>query len=302
VKKRKLIIGAALVAILIAGGLAGGLALASSDDGDKAAPPAQAQATESDGEAWLGVFVADLNEALAKQLDIENREGAVVLRVVPDSPADKAGVEAKDVITAANGTTVTEPDDLIGAVEGAKPGDKLTLTVARGSETKQIEVTLEESAETTIGAKLRGTLPEAIDKLLPEDWQDLIVGGQITLNEEGQLKTIKALVGEVTDISETSLEVKSADDKTTKFDLTGDTAYLQGLQTISRVDIDKGETVVVVTVNDSKEASIVYEGGLGLGRLSPMERFMPRGQMKNMMPDWQFMPGRGAEQAKGNTT
>jgi putative serine protease PepD len=68
--------------------------------------------------------------------------GALLGKVTAGTPAAKAGLKAKDVVTAIDGTTLTGPDDLAAAIAAKQPGDTLSLTVRRSGETQTIEVTL----------------------------------------------------------------------------------------------------------------------------------------------------------------
>lgn len=68
-----------------------------------------------------------------------------VAEVQAGSPAGKAGVQVGDVITEANGTTVTSLMSLKRVLAGAKPGDTLTLKVTRGSASQTLTVTLGEN-------------------------------------------------------------------------------------------------------------------------------------------------------------
>ncbi len=65
--------------------------------------------------------------------------------VVPDGPADEAGILAGDVITAFNGRPVTEPDELIVGIRAQVPGDTVTLTVRTGDAERQVDVVLDEA-------------------------------------------------------------------------------------------------------------------------------------------------------------
>ncbi len=71
-----------------------------------------------------------------------NVNGAVVMQVVSGSPAEKGGLQIGDVITAVDGQTVDANHALNDLVASKKPGDTLTLTITRGTETKTITVTL----------------------------------------------------------------------------------------------------------------------------------------------------------------
>jgi putative serine protease PepD len=68
--------------------------------------------------------------------------GAQVGNVSGGSPAASAGLRAGDTITAVDGKAVTSSGDLVGAVAGHRPGDKLTLTVHRGGRTLALGATL----------------------------------------------------------------------------------------------------------------------------------------------------------------
>ena len=81
--------------------------------------------------AYLGVQIGDTTAGT----------GAQVTRVVSGSPADKAGLQAGDVITAIDGKSISSADDLTARVATYKPGDKATLSVKRGSSTKSLDIT-----------------------------------------------------------------------------------------------------------------------------------------------------------------
>jgi hypothetical protein len=67
-------------------------------------------------------------------------EGAVVLTVVEQGPAEKAGLQAGDVITAIDGEAVDGPQALVDAVASRQPGDAVVLTVTREGEDDPIEI------------------------------------------------------------------------------------------------------------------------------------------------------------------
>jgi S1-C subfamily serine protease len=107
--------------------------------------------------AYLGVSGADVTPDIADVLNLDVEQGALVQSVVPDSPADDAGIRAGDaqatiggqqvsaggdVIVAADGEAVEEMSDVIAAVDSKQPGDELELTVLRGGDEQTITVTL----------------------------------------------------------------------------------------------------------------------------------------------------------------
>jgi putative serine protease PepD len=68
--------------------------------------------------------------------------GAEVVLVQADSPAAEAGLQVGDVVTAVDDRAVTSSTELTAAVRSAEPGDEVTLTVRRGSDTTTVDVTL----------------------------------------------------------------------------------------------------------------------------------------------------------------
>lgn len=68
--------------------------------------------------------------------------GAEVVLVQAGSPAAEAGLEIGDVVTAVGDRAVTSSTELTAAVRSAEPGDEVTLTVRRGSDTTTMDVTL----------------------------------------------------------------------------------------------------------------------------------------------------------------
>jgi serine protease Do len=105
---------------------------------------------EHTGRAYMGVGAVDATSAQASSFDFGNGgagstvEGALVQNVASGSPADQAGVQQGDVITAANGQAVTGEDDLLVALAHSKPGQTLTLTLNRNGSTLTVHVHLGE--------------------------------------------------------------------------------------------------------------------------------------------------------------
>jgi serine protease Do len=91
---------------------------------------------------WLGVQMSNLNQAIAEQLNVPTREGALVMSAVPGSPAAKAGVQEGDVIVEVNGQKVDGPDALGRLIRGTRVGETVTLTAYRGQERLQLRATI----------------------------------------------------------------------------------------------------------------------------------------------------------------
>ncbi|MGI8686825.1 MAG: S1C family serine protease [Acidimicrobiales bacterium] len=91
---------------------------------------------------WIGVEGSDLDEEAARLLGVEG--GAVVAQVRDGSPAGAAGLAADDVITSVDGAPLASMGALRVVLRAHRPGDLVTLTVLRGSETMSMEVKLTE--------------------------------------------------------------------------------------------------------------------------------------------------------------
>jgi S1-C subfamily serine protease len=76
------------------------------------------------------------------ELNGSSSGGASISSVQPGSPAQTAGLQNGDLITAIDGQTITSTDQFIATVDSYQPGQTITLTIKRGGQTKSIKVTL----------------------------------------------------------------------------------------------------------------------------------------------------------------
>lgn len=102
---------------------------------------------------YIGVRYMMLNEEIATERELEISSGALIIgdethgffAVVPESPAEKAGLQIEDVILKINGENVTKDRDLRTIVNEHSVEDVLNLTVWRNGEEIEIQLTLEEA-------------------------------------------------------------------------------------------------------------------------------------------------------------
>jgi len=108
--------------------------------------------------AYLGVTTEELYPQLAHRLGVPALHAALVTKVEPGSPADRAGVHAGashitfqgqkdipqggDAIVAVDGKPLTQSSDLPNVISTKSPDDKVRLTVLRGSARRTVTVTL----------------------------------------------------------------------------------------------------------------------------------------------------------------
>ena len=91
---------------------------------------------------YLGVQIQPVSQGIADSLGLKKAEGALVDEAQADSPAAKAGIEAGDVITAVNGTSVKDSRDLARQIAGLAPDSSVKLDVIHKGETKTLNVAL----------------------------------------------------------------------------------------------------------------------------------------------------------------
>ncbi|MES1930059.1 protease Do [Salinisphaera dokdonensis CL-ES53] len=92
---------------------------------------------------WLGVQIQDVDRELAESFKLKRPEGALVARVMPESPAQAAGLQAGDVILLFNDHPVDSAAALPPLVGTVEPGRSATVTVLRDGEREQIDVEIE---------------------------------------------------------------------------------------------------------------------------------------------------------------
>jgi serine protease Do/serine protease DegQ len=103
---------------------------------------------------YLGAEMQNLDPALADAFGLDDAQGAVLVSIVPGSPAEKAGLKAGDVVTAVNGRAVRDAPDLRNQIGLRRVGDRLELAVLRDG--KRMTVGAEVAARTA--SSLRGGL------------------------------------------------------------------------------------------------------------------------------------------------
>ena len=96
---------------------------------------------------WLGVQIQQIDDELAEGLGLEKARGALVGEVVPESPADRAGLEAGDVILAFEDVEIEDIKDLTRAVAAVEPQSKIKLDLWRDGEIESVKVFLGENPD-----------------------------------------------------------------------------------------------------------------------------------------------------------
>ncbi|MDR5868383.1 Do family serine endopeptidase [Halomonas koreensis] len=89
---------------------------------------------------WLGVEAQELNPELAASFGLEAPGGVIISGVIPDGPADRAGLQPGDVLLEVDDRPILDPRQTMSDIAAVAPGTRLPVTVVRGGE--RLEVTL----------------------------------------------------------------------------------------------------------------------------------------------------------------
>ncbi len=96
---------------------------------------------------YIGVSIIPLSDNDAKQIGLENNEGAFIGEVIKGSPADRGGIRVGDVIVKLDGKNVRTIKDLLGIVGDAQIGQTITVTVWRNHKLTKLFIKIQERPE-----------------------------------------------------------------------------------------------------------------------------------------------------------
>lgn len=105
---------------------------------------ANAAEVATSGRGWIGVRIQPVTSVIAESLGMKESKGALVAEPMVDSPAAKAGIQSRDVITAVNGNPVKDARDLVMQIRGMAPGAAVNVTIWREGADKSLSLTLGE--------------------------------------------------------------------------------------------------------------------------------------------------------------
>jgi len=133
--------------------------------------------SSADEGGWLGVEIGEVTAEKAKDLKLPAVRGVVVDDVEPDSPAAKAGIKEKDVITQYDGQPVEGTVQFRRLIRETPPGRSVTLEISRGGSTQNISVVLGDRSDVSV-RKMKGKMRNfggAYSFSMPnvEEWPDI---------------------------------------------------------------------------------------------------------------------------------
>lgn len=116
---------------------------------------------------YLGVYLQPFDDDLRGGLNLPDsvKGGALVAKVAGGSPADKAGIEPGDVVSAVNGTDMKSSSEIVNTIGLMKPGSTVEMAVWRDGKRKNVKVNIgQHPDDETAGGKTAAAQP---DKELP---------------------------------------------------------------------------------------------------------------------------------------
>jgi hypothetical protein len=156
---------------------------------------------DGDGSSWLGVELHEVTSDTAKDLKLSAERGVVLGKIVPDSPAAKAGLKENDVVTEISGQRVEGAAQFRRMIHEIPAGRTVQLTVWRDGRAQNLSVTLGKSEERRQSFKMfappapgtPGTfafrmpeMPELPDVPVMEWNGNLLMGGQPRLGIDAE--------------------------------------------------------------------------------------------------------------------
>lgn len=142
----------------------------------------------------IGVQIGEVTKEVAESLGLPKATGALVRSVEPGGPAEKAGLEAGDIVTRFDGKPVEKWSDLPRLVGNTKPGTKSTLQVLRRGATRDLAVTVAELEPEARPVAQRG---KAEPKTPPASTQVASLGLTVVDLSAEQRKELKLKAGGV---------------------------------------------------------------------------------------------------------
>ena len=114
---------------------------------------------------WLGVLIQDVTRELAESFGMKQPSGALVAKVLDDSPAEKAGFKAGDIILSFDGNSIPRSADLPPVVGRSEVGKEYKVVVLRDGKRKVLNVKIGELPEQE-AVEAKSSSPHLADSIL----------------------------------------------------------------------------------------------------------------------------------------
>jgi serine protease Do len=135
---------------------------------------------------WLGISVQDVSDDIAKNLNHQNKGGALVSDVFKGDPADQAGIKVGDIITEINGKPIKDTHELLLTIAALQVGQKMNVKAIRDGKEMTFRVTVAERKDNVpqIAEKSeKGHFGISVQEITPE------IARQLGIRSEGVIIT-----------------------------------------------------------------------------------------------------------------
>ena len=125
---------------------------------------------------WLGVAIQPLDETLAKSFGYDSTEGALIGGVMPNGPAEQAGLKPGDIVVKFGDTKIQDVQQLRSLAAATEPNTKVTIEVIRKGENMNFQVLVSQREGEVAAASGRDTAEElglGVANLTPDQARDL---------------------------------------------------------------------------------------------------------------------------------
>ena len=142
---------------------------------------------------WLGVTIQDLKKDLSEYYGVKDGAGVLVMEVAPGDPADRAGIQPKDILLEVNGEKMTSSRQLTARAARLGVGETARVTVLRNGKKKTFDVTIgkrpltvadsaqpPQKKETEFGFQVAELTPEQARRLNSSEESGVVVVGVTT--------------------------------------------------------------------------------------------------------------------------
>jgi serine protease Do len=102
---------------------------------------------------YLGIMIQPLTADLAKSFELKNDKGILIAQVAKNSPADKAGLKAGDVIVSYQGQPVSDTGDFRNQVALAQPGSNVAFDIIRDGKQRSVTVKIDKLSDNKLAAQ-----------------------------------------------------------------------------------------------------------------------------------------------------
>jgi serine protease Do len=193
----------------------------------------------------IGVQIEAVTKDIAESIGLGKPQGALINRIESGAPADKAGLEAGDVIIKIDGKPIEKSSDLPRLVGNTKPGTKSTLTVFRRGAIKELSIVIAEME------------PEKIAKRAPEPEEKPKAANSV--------QGLGLVVADLTEAQKAELKIKGG----VRVESLQEPAIRAGLRegdiilTVGNIEVAQAKDFVaaVAKIDKTKPVSLLFKRG-----------------------------------------